>query len=86
MSCGVASIGSQSGPIPEILEGAGLLVPPSSPQKLAEALAQLLTPAARKPWEEAGRRRVLERYSNERIVERQLQTYYQAVEDRRRRP
>ncbi len=86
MACGVASIGSESGPIPEILQGAGILVPPSSPQKLAEALAPLLDPAARKRWGDAGRRRALERYSNERIVERQLLTYQQAVADRRQRP
>jgi glycosyltransferase involved in cell wall biosynthesis len=29
MACGVACIGSESGPIPEILQGAGILVPPS---------------------------------------------------------
>ncbi len=86
MACGVASIGSESGPIPEILQGAGVLVPPSSPQRLAGALASLLDAAARKPWAEAGRRRALERYSNERIVEKQLQAYQQSVADRRQRP
>ncbi|HXE75797.1 MAG TPA: glycosyltransferase family 4 protein [Candidatus Xenobia bacterium] len=85
LSCGVASIGTESGAIPEILQGAGLLVPPAALEKLGEAVAQLLTPAARKPWEEAGRQRILERYSNERIVERQMRTYHQALAHRRQR-
>lgn len=85
MSCGIASIGTASGSIPGILQGAGLVVPPSSPAALTEAVVQLLDPAARHACGEAGRRRILDRYSNERIVETQLETYHQALADRRRR-
>lgn len=85
MACGVASIGSESGPIPEILSGAGLVVPPSSPTALAGAMAQLLDPARRRHWGDAARQRILERYSNQRVVEKQLETYARAVEERRRR-
>lgn len=85
MSCGVASVGTRSGPIPEVLEGAGVLVAPSEAAPLGEAIAQLLDPAVRTTWGEAARRRILERYSNERVVERQLDTYRQAVADRQQR-
>ena len=85
LSCGLPCVGTTSGVIPEILSGAGLLAPPSCATALTDALAQLLDPTARQAWGEVGRRRVLERYSNERIVEMQLETYQQAVADRRRR-
>lgn len=85
MACGVASVGTASGVIPEILSGAGLLVPPSAPAALAEAMAQLLDPAKRRQWGEAGRQRVLERYSNQRVVEKQVETYTRAIEEKRRR-
>ena len=85
MACGVASVGTASGVIPEILSGAGLLVPPSAPPALAEAMAQLLDPAKRRQWGEAGRQRVLERYSNQRVVEKQVETYTRAIEEKRRR-
>lgn len=85
MACGVASIGTASGVIPEILSGAGLLVPPSAPAALAEAMAQLLDPAKRQQWGEAGRQRVLERYSNQRVVEKQVETYTRAIEEKHRR-
>lgn len=85
MACGVASVGTASGVIPEILSGAGLLVPPSAPSALAEAMAQLLDPAKRRQWGEAGRQRVLERYSNQRVVEKQVETYTRAIEEKRRR-
>jgi glycosyltransferase involved in cell wall biosynthesis len=84
MACGVACIGSASGVIPEILSGAGLLVPPSSPAALAEAIVQLLEPATRRRWGELGRRRVEERLSNQCVVEKQLETYTRAIEDKRR--
>lgn len=84
MACGVASIGTASGVIPEILSGAGLLVPPSAPAALAEAMAQLLDPAKRQQWGEAGRQRVLERYSNQRVVEKQVETYARAIEEKHR--
>lgn len=84
LSCGLPCLGTTSGAIPEILSGAGLVGPPSDASALADALAQLLDPAARQAWGEAGRRRILERYSNQRIVEAQLGTYQRAVADRRR--
>ncbi|MGH9789425.1 MAG: glycosyltransferase family 4 protein [Candidatus Acidiferrales bacterium] len=85
MACGVASIGTESGPIPEILSGAGVLVPPSAPAALSEAIVQLLDADKRRHWGDAGRQRVRERYSNQRVVEKQLETYARAIEERRRR-
>jgi len=86
MACGLPCIGTASGVIPEILSGAGLLVSPSAPAALAEAIAQLLDPDRRRHGGEAARQRALERYSNQRVVEKQLETYSQAVEERRQPP
>lgn len=85
MACGLPCVGTTSGVIPEVLSGAGLLVPPSSPAALAEAIGQLLDPARRQRSGEAGRQRILERYSNQRVVEKQVEAYAQALEQRRRR-
>jgi len=84
MACGLPCVGTSSGVIPEILSGAGLLVPASAPAALAEALAQLQESSKRREGGEAARQRVLERYSNQRVVEKQLETYVRAVDDRRR--
>ncbi len=85
MACGVASIGTESGAIPEILSGAGLLVPPSTPAALSEAIVRLFSPEQRRHWGDAGRKRVLERYSNQRVVQKQLETYARVIEENRSR-
>ena len=84
MACGLPCVGTTSGVIPEILSGAGLLVPPSAPAALEEAMAQLLEPEKRRKEGEAARQRVLERFSNQRVVDKQVETYLRAIEERRR--
>jgi len=85
LACGLPCVGTTSGAIPEILSGAGLLVPPSAPEALEEAIVQLFDAAKRLHWGDAARQRIQERYSNPRVVEKQMEAYVQAVEERRRK-
>jgi len=70
MSCGVPVISTNTGGIPELLEGdAGVLVPPRDPVALAEAIERLVgNPALRWQLGAAGRERVQEQFSLEKVV------------------
>jgi len=46
---------------------------------------QLFDAAKRLHWGDAARQRIQERYSNPRVVEKQMEAYVQAVEERRRK-
>lgn len=75
MSLGLPVVATAVSGNPEAVEHGvtGLLVPPESASALAEALlALLLDPELRRSLGEAGRRRVEERFSIERIVDRHL--------------
>jgi len=62
MACGVPCVGTHVGAVPEILDDAGVCVPPGDAQALAGAIDALLDdPARRAAMAEAGQRRVLER-------------------------
>lgn len=69
---GIPAISTTTGGQPELLEGAGLLVPPGHPAELANALVELLdSPARRTELAEAGRRRIEERF-DARVIARAL--------------
>jgi colanic acid/amylovoran biosynthesis glycosyltransferase len=70
MACGLPTIATESGGIPELLgDGAGLLVPPGDPEALARALACLAEdPALQASLAERGRKRVEEAFSVERVA------------------
>ena len=75
MSLGLPVVATAVSGNPEAVEHGvtGLLVPPESAAALAEALlALLLDPELRRSMGEAGRRRVEERFSIERVVDRHL--------------
>ena len=78
----LATIGSQVGPIPEVVaEGeTGLLVPPADPDALAEALRDLLTDASkRKRLGEAGRQRAASRFCLNRMVTETEEVYDEVI-------
>lgn len=81
MACGLPVVASQVGGLPEIVdEEVGTLVPPGSPEALARGVLRLL---ARDDLEEMGERareRVVERWSNARLVERHLEIYTRLLE------
>jgi glycosyltransferase involved in cell wall biosynthesis len=70
MACGLPTIATESGGIPELLgDGAGILVPPGDAEALARALASLAEDSAlRASLAERGRRRVEEAFSVERVA------------------
>jgi glycosyltransferase involved in cell wall biosynthesis len=68
----VPLIASQAGALPEIvIDGVtGLLVPPKSPQQLADAMEALASdPARRASMGEAGQRRVRETFAADKMVD-----------------
>jgi glycosyltransferase involved in cell wall biosynthesis len=70
MACGVPVVGSDSGEIPRVIGDAGLVTPEGDVEALREALLLLYgDPELRQRLGDAGRRRVLERYTNDRVAQ-----------------
>jgi glycosyltransferase involved in cell wall biosynthesis len=75
MALGLPVVATAAGGIPEaVADGVtGRLVPPRDPRALADALSEALADEERrKAWGEAGRRRFLERFTCERMVDETL--------------
>jgi len=76
---GLAAVATRVGQCAEILEDAGVLVPPGDPEALADALLALLRdPARRQALGERLAQRVRERYSASAVMER-LEAVYHTV-------
>ena len=78
MAFGLPVVASNAGALPEIVEDGvtGFLVPPGDARALAAAIMKLLQdPALRHRMGRAGRLRVLERYSAERVARETLALY-----------
>jgi glycosyltransferase involved in cell wall biosynthesis len=76
MSCGVPVVGSDSGEIPNVLGEAGLVFHEGEAGALASCLRSLLSdPAMRGRLSQAGRARVLELYSTERVAAQHYDVY-----------
>jgi len=78
---GLAAVATRVGQCPEVLAGAGVLVPPGDPAALAEVLLSLLRdPAGRRDLGERLGRRVRERYSPSVVMERLEAVYHRVLE------
>jgi len=78
MASGVPVVGTRAGGIPEVIEHgrSGLLVRPHHADELAAAIIDLLKdPALRAQLGAAGRRRVVDEFSVEKMVEGTLAVY-----------
>lgn len=88
MAAGTPVIGTDSGAIPEILEGGalGTLVPPEAPAAIAAALNHLLAePARYRAKVEAARLRVQELYSPAILATRVAEVYRESIRESTRR-
>lgn len=77
LACGVASVGTRSGIIPEILgDGTGLLATPGEPESIADALVTLAAdPARRAEHGRRGREKALRDFSLAAVAERKIEVY-----------
>ncbi len=82
MACGCPVVASDAASLPEIVEHevSGLLVPPNEPAAIAAALARLRgDPGLWRRLSAGARKRVEERFTWERVVERCLAAYEEAA-------
>jgi L-malate glycosyltransferase len=89
MAAAVPVIATNVGGNPEVIVHGetGLLVPPRNPSALAEAICTvILTPGLRQSFGQAGRRRVLEHFSNERMIRTVERMYGDLLEASHRKP
>jgi glycosyltransferase involved in cell wall biosynthesis len=79
MACEVPVIGSDSGEVPNVIGDAGLVTPEGDVAALRRALADVASSAERRRrLGEAGRRRVLQRYTHEELA-RQLLEFFRGL-------
>lgn len=86
MAAGRGIVGSNAGGMSDMLgdDHAGLLVPPYSPQAIAEAIVKLLkNPTLRMELGQAARDRVLSEYNLDKIGSLQEASYLRAIERRK---
>jgi starch synthase len=82
MACGTPVVATRVGGIPEVVVDGetGWLVPPADPGALAGAIGQALAdPQRAAGFGQAGRRRVEDRFSWDRIAEQTLEVYRDAI-------
>jgi len=81
MACGVAVIGSDSGEIPHVIGDAGLIFPEENSEALATHLQRLLDDRSEtRRLGQAGRARVLERFTMARIAAETVAVYRNLLE------
>jgi glycosyltransferase involved in cell wall biosynthesis len=82
MACGVPVVGTKVGGIKEVVEDdeTGILVPPKDPESLGKAILNVLSDSTlRNRMGRASRTRVEEKYSWERIADKFLACYEEAI-------
>ena len=84
MASGLPVIGSTCGAIPEVIADAGLIVPEGDSAALAAALRRVLLDCAlREELTRAGRRRVMQHYSWERVADKMHELFWQVLRNKR---
>jgi glycosyltransferase involved in cell wall biosynthesis len=83
MACGVPLVATTGGALPEVVGDAALTVPTNDPSALAIAIDQMLgDPELRARLGEAGRNRVLDRFTWKRSAEGMVENWYQLLDER----
>ncbi len=81
-ACGIPVVGSDSGEIPYLLDGAGRVFPEGDAQALGECLRSLIEDRElRRSLGEAGRQRCMDLYSSSRVAERYVEYYRRLVDE-----
>src|SRR5205823_570798 len=75
----VAVVGTSAGATPEVIGGAGVVVPPDDPLALSGALRRLASPDQRRPLAQAGRARAMQFFSDDAVAERTLAFWKELV-------
>ncbi len=77
MACEVPVVGSDSAEVPRVIGDAGIVIPEGDAISLRAALARLaVSPKLRRQLGQAGRRRALDKYTNERIAGRLVEFFH----------
>jgi glycosyltransferase involved in cell wall biosynthesis len=85
MACGVPVISTTGGALPEVVGGAGVLVPPADAKALAKAMGKLLdNPAQARQLGEAGLKRVRASFTWEKAAQKTVEVYRETIRDHRR--
>jgi glycosyltransferase involved in cell wall biosynthesis len=80
MACEVPVIGSDSAEVPNVIGEAGIVIPEGDPAALRAALNTMAaSPELRQQLGQAGRRRVLEHYTHEKLA-RQLVEFFRSLD------
>jgi glycosyltransferase involved in cell wall biosynthesis len=81
MACGVPVIGARSGAIPEVIGEAGLTFPEGDSHALQACLLSLIEhPRLRRQLAEAGRKRVMEHFTQAQIADPTIEVYRQMLD------
>jgi glycosyltransferase involved in cell wall biosynthesis len=85
MACGVPVVSTTGGALPEVVQDAGLLVPPADVRALKEAICSLLEqPERRQQLAESGLRRVRDALTWRHAALQTLEVYREAIDAHRR--
>ena len=80
MACETPVIGSSSGEIPRVIDGAGLIFPEGDVQELSRSIRKLIDDSELYvQLATKGRQRVLEHYTQERIAQLIYETYQEMI-------
>ena len=88
MACGAPVVASAAGGVEEIVthEREGVLVPPGDPERLEDAISRLLLdPDRRREMGAMARQKVLREYTPQRVAQRTLEVYGEAIGRHRER-
>jgi len=83
MACELPVVSSTAGALPEVVgkDGAGILVPPRNAPALAQAIRRLLEdPGLRRQMGQAGRRRVMDRFTWESAARQMVEVYRETID------
>jgi glycosyltransferase involved in cell wall biosynthesis len=88
MACTVPVVCTRAGALPEVVGedgSAGIIVPPGDPERLSQAIGELLdAPERRLEMGEAGRRRVEQRFTWRQTAKRSVEVYQELLAERSR--